>query len=107
MSRGDIVVVALQGDAGKPCPALIVTADLASDLDRVALLPLTTFQADLPLLRVPLEPNAATGLTARSDAVLDRMTTISRAKVGKVVGRADAATMRAVNRALLAFLGLV
>ena len=106
MKRGDIVVVALQGDAGKPRPALIITADLAGDLDRVALLPLTTFQAEAPLLRVIIEPTPGTGLATRSYAVLDRMTTTSRAKVSRVIGQVEETSMRAINRALVAFLGL-
>ncbi len=106
MRRGDIVVVVLQGDAGKPRPALVITADLADDLDRVALLPLTSFQLDVPLLRVAIEAHPETCLATRSYAVLDRMTTTSRAKVNRVIGRADDATMLAINRALAVFLGL-
>lgn len=97
---------ALQGDAGKPRPALVITADLAGDLDRVALLPLTSFHLDAPLLRVAIEASPQTGLAIRSYAVLDRMTTAPRDKVSRVIGQADEASMSAVNRALAVFLGL-
>ena len=42
MRRGDIVTIALQGDHGKPRPALIVQADPFRNSTHVALLPLTT-----------------------------------------------------------------
>lgn len=106
MRRGDIVVVALQGDAGKPRPALIITSNLTGELNRVALLPLTSFKVDVPMLRVAIEALPATGLSSRSYAVLDRMTTASRAKIDKVIGRADETSMQSVNRALAVFLGL-
>jgi mRNA-degrading endonuclease toxin of MazEF toxin-antitoxin module len=38
--------------------------------------------------------------------MLDRITTAPRERVGRRIGRVDAATMHAVNRALAVFLGL-
>lgn len=98
--------MALQGDVGKPRPALVITADLADELDRVALLPLTTFEAEVPLLRVPIDARPGTGLTRRSYAVLDRMTTVWRSKIGGVIGRVDETSMQTVDQALAVFLGL-
>ena len=43
MRHGDLVTVALRGDAGKPRPALIVQADdLFADLPTIVVLPLTS-----------------------------------------------------------------
>ena len=106
MRRGDIVTIALQGDHGKPRPALIVQADPFRDSTHVALLPLTTFVADAPLLRVLLHAAPETGLIKQSFAMLDRITTASRDKIGGVIGRVDELTMVEVNRALAVFLGL-
>ena len=73
MRRGDIVTVAIKGDAGKPRPALVVQADeLFGDLPTVVVLPLTSALADLPLTRVNLEPNAANGLRAASQVMVSR-----------------------------------
>jgi mRNA interferase MazF len=104
--RGDIVTIALQGDHGKPRPALIVQADPFRDSTHVALLPLTTFVVDAPLMRIPLRAAPETGLSKQSFAMLDRITTASREKTGGVIGRVDDLTMVEVNRALAVFLGL-
>lgn len=106
MRRGDIVVVALQGDAGKRRAALIITADLSDELDRVALLPVTSFAVNSPLLRIAVDAQPWTGLSSRSYAGLDRMTTAPRGTVDRVIGHADDATMLSINRALAVFLGL-
>ena len=66
MRRGDLVTVALQGDQGKPRPALIVQADTFTDLSGVTVLPITGMLLDAPLLRVEVEPSAANGLTKPS-----------------------------------------
>jgi mRNA interferase MazF len=106
VTRGDIVTVALQGDHGKPRPALIVQADQFRESSHVALLLLTSFVSDAPLIRIPVDAAAATGLAGRSFAMLDRITTAPRQKIGRTIGRADDATMVEVNRSLAVFLGL-
>ena len=40
MQRGDLVVVAMQGDHGKPRPALVIQSDLFDELPTVTVLPL-------------------------------------------------------------------
>ena len=52
MQRGDLVTVALQGDSGKPRPALVIQADQFATTATVIVLPLTGTLLDLPLLRV-------------------------------------------------------
>ena len=106
MRRGDIVTVALQGDYGKPRPALIVQSDYLLASTHVAVLLLTGFQAEAPLMRVVLEATPKTGLLGTSYAMLDRIMTAPRGKVGAVIGHLDDATMLTVNRALAVFLGL-
>lgn len=106
MRRGDIVTVALQGDHGKPRPALIVQSDYLRASTHVAVLLLTSFQAEAPLMRAMLEAAPGTGLSNNSYAMLDRITTAPRSKVGAVIGHLDDATMLTVNRALAVFLGL-
>jgi mRNA interferase MazF len=104
--RGDIVTVALQGDHGKSRPALIVQSDQFTASTHVAVLLLTSFQLDAPLLRVAIAATAETGLAGPSSAILDRITTAQHSKVGAVIGHLDDATMLMVNRALAVFLGL-
>ncbi|HEX5325038.1 MAG TPA: type II toxin-antitoxin system PemK/MazF family toxin [Acetobacteraceae bacterium] len=106
MRRGDIVVVALQGDSGKPRPALIVQADWFDALSTIVVLPLTGSLRDASLTRISIASTEATGLFAPSQIAIDRPQTIRREKIGKVIGRADDATMLEVNRALAVFIGL-
>jgi mRNA interferase MazF len=51
--RGDLVTVAMQGDFGKPRPALVIQADLFSEHTSVTVLPITRSLSDLPLDRQP------------------------------------------------------
>jgi len=105
--RGDLVTVALQGDYGKPRPALIVQADQFADLGSVAILPLTSHLIDAPLLRISLSPTPENGLQGASQIMLDKPMTVKADKVGHPFGHLDDATMVSVNRSLALFLGLV
>lgn len=60
MQRGDLVTVSLQGDYGKPRPALIVQSDLLTDLESVVLCPVTSDLRNAAF-RVTVEPNPANG----------------------------------------------
>ena len=106
MRRGDLVTVALQGEQGKPRPALVVQADRFADLTGVTVLPITGTLLDAPLLRVEVEPSAGNGLAKRSQIMVDKPQTPPRGKVGVVIGCLDDATMLAVSRALALVLGL-
>jgi mRNA interferase MazF len=103
MTRGDIVTVALPGDYGKPRPALVIQADLF-ETTSVTLLPITSHLVEAPLLRIDIGPEA--GLEQASQVQIDKAQTPPRRRVGRVIGHADDATLRAVNRALVVFLGL-
>ena len=101
------MTVALQGNQGKPRPALVVQADEFGDLPSVTVLPITSTLIDAPLLRVPVEPGERNGLAHRSQVMVDKPQTPSRSKLGPIIGRLDDATMVTVNRLLAVFLGLV
>jgi mRNA interferase MazF len=106
MVRGDLVIVAMQGDHGKPRPALVVQSDLFDQLLTVTVLPLVSSQLVPALSRIDIEPTETNGLQAVSQIVVHRPSTIRRDKVNRVIGHADEATMLAVTRALTVFLGL-
>jgi len=106
MQRGDLVTVSLQGDWGKPRPALIVQSDLLADLDSVVLCPVTSDLRDAAF-RVTVEPNPANGLRALSQVMTDKLSTLPRAKVSPPFGRLDDERMRAVDRALLLVVGAI
>jgi mRNA interferase MazF len=98
MQRGDLVTVSLQGDYGKPRPALIVQSDLLTDLESVVLCPVTSDLRNAAF-RVTVEPNPANGLRALS--------TLPRAKISEPFGRLDDERMKAIDRALLLVIGVI
>ena len=106
MQRGDLVVVALQGDHGKPRPALVIQSNLFDQLPTVTVLPLVSSNFVAALTRVDIAPSETNGLRAPSQIVVHRPSTLRRDKVGDVIGYADEATMLTVTRALIVFLGL-
>jgi mRNA interferase MazF len=106
MQRGDLVTVALRGDAGKPRPALVIQSEVFADLPTVVVLPLTSTLLDLPLVRVTIEQLPATGLQHRSQVMISRPQFVPRVKLGRVIGSVDAATILEVTRRLAVLLGV-
>jgi mRNA interferase MazF len=104
--RGDLVTVALQGDYGKPRPALVIQADQFADLGSVVILPITSTLVDAPLLRPTIEPSADNGLRMASQIMLDKSMTVKADKIGSAFGHLDDASMVSVNRLLALVLGL-
>jgi mRNA interferase MazF len=93
------------GYAGKPRPAVIVQDD-HFDTDSVTVCPVTTDPTDAPLFRLELEPSAENGLREVSRLMVDKLTTIPRAKLGERVGALSGADMLRLNRAIVVFLGV-
>jgi mRNA interferase MazF len=105
MRRGDLITVALQGDYGKPRPALVIQSDLFDEHPSVTVLPVTSDLRDAPIFRVALEPGEINGLEKLSQVMVDKAMTISREKAGEPFGRISDSEMLAVTRALAVFLG--
>ena len=106
MKRGDLVVVSLKGDYGKPRPALIVQSDLFDQHPSVTLMPVTSELRDTPLFRFPVAPHASNGLARPSQIMIDKIQTVARDRLGKPIGRLDDSAMTEVNRLMALFLGL-
>ena len=106
MRRGDLVTVALQGDFGKPRPALVIQSDFFADHATVTVLPMTSTVTQAPLIRLPIEPSSGNGLHEPSFVMVDKPMSIRVEKVGPRFGRLDDADMVRVNRALAVFLGI-
>lgn len=100
------MTVSLQGEQGKPRPALVVQSDHFGELGSITVLPITGTLIDAPLLRVPIDPTGQNGLAKRSQIMVDKPQTPARGRLGSVIGHLDDATMVTVNRALAVFLGL-
>lgn len=106
MRRGDLVTIALQGDLGKPRPALVIQSDLFDAHPSVTILPVTGELRDAPLFRIAIQPAGSNGLSKSSQIMVDKPQSVAREKVGGVIGRLDDETMVAVNRALAIFIGV-
>ena len=105
MKRGDVVTVAMQGDIGKPRPAIIIQADMFSATSTVTILPITSQIIDSPLMRITLSPNTKNGLKKPSQVMLDKPMTIKREKIGQPIGTLEQADRLQINRFLALFLG--
>ncbi len=106
MMRGDLVTVAMQGDFGKPRPALIIQADQFNEHATVTVLPVTATLIAAPLLRITVQPDVENGLQKPSQVMVDKAMTVKRDKVGHSFGRMDADAMVEVERCLAVFLGI-
>lgn len=104
--RGDLVTIAMQGDFGKPRPALVIQSDLFSDHATVMVVPVTSTLVGAPLFRITLEPDAENGLKRPSQVMVDKAITVKREKVGQAFGRIGADAMVEVERCLAVFLGI-
>jgi mRNA interferase MazF len=58
------------------------------------------------LFRLPIQPNADNGLQTPCRLMVDKITTVSKAKIGARVGRLDDEDIVRLNQAVLEFLGL-
>ena len=104
--RGDLLTIALQGDLGKPRPALVIQSDLFDVHPSVTVLPLTSLLHDAPLLRITDRPSSVNSLRVEFQVMVDKPSSVMRERLGPVFGRVDDEMMLAVNRALAVFLGL-
>jgi mRNA interferase MazF len=107
MKRGDIHTVAGgKHYAGKPRPVVIVQDNSFDATDSVTVCAFTTDPTDAPLFRLPVAPNAHNGLRAACRAMVDKITTVPKSKIGARIGRLDEADIARLNQAIVVFLGL-
>jgi mRNA interferase MazF len=92
--------------AGKPRPVLIVQDGRFDATSSITVCPLTSDPTEIPLLRVPLDPDDSNGLDAPSSIMLDKVTTMPRSKLGERIGKVSNTDMLALSRGLVVFLGL-
>lgn len=107
MIRGEVWTAAGGKDyAGKPRPVVVVQSSRFDGLDSVTVCPFTTDPADAPLLRLDIAPSNENGLREKSRLMVDKITTVPKAKLGRRIGHVGDSDLLRLNRALLIFLGL-
>jgi mRNA interferase MazF len=104
--RAEIWTVSGGSDyAGKPRPAVIVQDD-HFDTNSVTICPFTTDPTEAPLFRPRVEPSPENGLHEPSRMMVDKITTVSRAKLGDRLGALASTDTIRLNRSIFVFLGL-
>lgn len=107
MRRGEIWTAAAGGGyAGKPRPVVVMQDDRFDATDSVTVCAFTTDPTDAPLIRLPVTPDEENGLHERSSLMVDKITTMPRAKVHDRIGRLSDQDMARLGRATVVFLGL-
>lgn len=105
--RGEIWTVAGGNDyAGKPRPAVILQDDSFDSTASVTICAFTTDTTDAPLFRLVITPTPRNGLRAPSRLMVDKITTIPKAKLGERIGQLDDADLARLGQAAMVFLGL-
>jgi mRNA interferase MazF len=108
VKRGEIWTVAGgKNYAGKPRPVVILQDDRFDMTDSVTVCAFTTDPTDAPLFRLPIEPSEDNGLRTVCRLMVDKITTVPKAKLGGTrVGRLADEDMVRLNRAVLVFMGI-
>ena len=107
MRRGEIWSAAGGPDyAGKPRPVLIIQSDDFDATLSITICAFTSRENPMALARVDVEPTATNGLRSHSQLMVDKITTLPRAKLGRRIGKLAEDDVLRMNRALMVFLGL-
>ena len=107
MKRGEVWTVSGGANyTGKPRPAVIVQEDRFDQTSSITLCAFTTDPTDAPLLRMLIEPTDRNGLKSASRLMIDKITTVPKARLGQRIGKLNDEDTVRLNRALTVFLGL-
>ncbi len=106
MKRGEVWAVSGAGFAGMPRPAVIVQDDRLDATASVTVCVFTTDETEAPLFRLAVTPSDRNRLRSVSRLMVDKLTTVSRDRLGERIGRLDDEDVVRLNRAIVVFLGL-
>ncbi len=106
MKRGEVWTVSGAGYVGKPRPAVIVQDDRFDATASVTICVFTSDETEAPLFRLAVTPSDRNGLRTVSRLMVDKLTTVSKVRLGERIGRLDDEDAIRMNRAILVFLGL-
>ncbi|HVQ66330.1 MAG TPA: type II toxin-antitoxin system PemK/MazF family toxin [Bradyrhizobium sp.] len=106
MKRGDVVLVVLQGELGKPRPGVVVQADELDASSSTIVCPMSSHIDSANQLRPVIAPTVQNGLLVRTQIMTDKLNTLRRDRVKRVIGTLDSDARERLNSALLLVLGL-
>ncbi|MEU6646942.1 type II toxin-antitoxin system PemK/MazF family toxin [Saccharomonospora sp. NPDC046836] len=85
---------------------MIVQGDAFAAMESVVVCPFTTNKTEAPLFRVVVAPDGVNGLSEETRIMLDKVTAIPRASLGKRIGSLSDLSMTQIGRGLVVFLGI-
>lgn len=84
---------------------MVIQADVFIDHTSITFLPLTSFLVEASLLRCTILPDKENGLAKISQVMIDKIMTLPKEKVGKVIGRLSGKEMKQITSWLALFIG--
>lgn len=107
MKRGEIWIASGGAEyLGKPRPMVIVQDERFDATDSITLCPCTTTITELGYFRVPLNPSPQNGLREPTEIMVDKISTVSRARLSARIGVLSSEELELINRAIAVFLGI-
>jgi mRNA interferase MazF len=107
VKRGDVVLLIMHGDIGKPRPGIVVQSNqLGEAATSILVCPISSDVREPGILRPIVEPDETNSLRVRSQIMTDKLAAVRRDRIRRTIGALDAQTLERVDRALLFVLGL-
>jgi mRNA interferase MazF len=107
MKRGEIWTASGgRNYAGKPRPVVVVQDDSFDATMSITVCAFTTDTTNAPLFRLEVIPTERNGLREPCRLMVDKITTVAKARLGSRIGRLEDEHMRHLDRAMIVFLGL-
>jgi mRNA interferase MazF len=106
ITRGDVVLMVVPSDLGRPRPGIVVQADEFAGLSTIFVCPVSSDLQDGLSLRPVIEVAPGNGLHLRSQIMTDKLVALRRDRIRRIIGRITAETSEQLDRALLLVLGL-
>jgi mRNA interferase MazF len=107
IARGDVVLMVVPSDLGRPRPGIVVQGDeFTAGLSTIFVCPVSSDLQDGLSLRPLIEVAPGNGLRLLSQIMTDKLVALRRDRIRRVIGRIDAETSEKLDRALLLVLGL-
>jgi mRNA interferase MazF len=106
VKRGDLVLVALPGDYGKPRPAVIIQSDQVTGTDSILVCLFTSDLQASVIFRVAVEPDSGNDLRELSQIMVDKIYAVRRDKCGRRIGRLSADKLIELDEGLALVVGL-
>jgi len=87
--------------------SLVLQSDLFNETHAsITVVPVTSTLVNAPLFRLAVEPSPGNGLRSLSQLMVDKVTTVSRARIAQTIGRLEDDLVLRVSRALALWVGI-